>query len=211
MARSRSCRSSTSPSSATRSAASSTRSRPSCPCRSSATAGPRASSSGRRSSSASGRTSTSSPASTTAGSSPSASGTSIATSFHPELAGETRFHRLVATMAAEHDDPGEGSGRRPHPTRAGARRGHVTGSATRPASARAPTRQGPRRPADRPRRARRAVAPVPERRSAATRSLGLPVSGRADRRVQPVPAAARRVPAARPDVRLRGGAAACRA
>jgi 5'-phosphate synthase pdxT subunit len=41
----------------------------------------------------------------------------IATSFHPELAGETRFHRLVATMAAEHDDPGEGSGRRPHPTR----------------------------------------------------------------------------------------------
>ncbi|HET7473944.1 MAG TPA: pyridoxal 5'-phosphate synthase glutaminase subunit PdxT [Candidatus Limnocylindrales bacterium] len=41
----------------------------------------------------------------------------IATSFHPELAGETRFHRLVATMAAEHDDPGEGSGRRHHPTR----------------------------------------------------------------------------------------------
>ena len=41
----------------------------------------------------------------------------IATSFHPELAGETRFHRLVATMASEHDDPGEGAGRRPHPTR----------------------------------------------------------------------------------------------
>jgi 5'-phosphate synthase pdxT subunit len=41
----------------------------------------------------------------------------IATSFHPELAGETRFHRLVATMAAEHADPGEGAGRRPHPTR----------------------------------------------------------------------------------------------
>ncbi len=41
----------------------------------------------------------------------------IATSFHPELAGETRFHRLVATMAAEHADPGEGSGRRRHPTR----------------------------------------------------------------------------------------------
>ena len=41
----------------------------------------------------------------------------VATSFHPELAGETRFHRLVATMAAEHDDPGEGSGRRPHTTR----------------------------------------------------------------------------------------------
>lgn len=41
----------------------------------------------------------------------------IATSFHPELAGETRFHRLVAAMASEHADPGEGSGRRPHPTR----------------------------------------------------------------------------------------------
>ena len=41
----------------------------------------------------------------------------LATAFHPELAGETRFHRLMATMAAEHDDPGEGSGRRYHPTR----------------------------------------------------------------------------------------------
>lgn len=41
----------------------------------------------------------------------------IATAFHPELAGEQRFHRLVLTMAAEHDDPGEGSGRRHHPTR----------------------------------------------------------------------------------------------
>ncbi|MBA3234453.1 MAG: pyridoxal 5'-phosphate synthase glutaminase subunit PdxT [Chloroflexi bacterium] len=45
----------------------------------------------------------------------------IATAFHPELAGETRFHSLLATMAAEHDDPGEGSGRRPHPTRRTAR------------------------------------------------------------------------------------------
>jgi 5'-phosphate synthase pdxT subunit len=45
----------------------------------------------------------------------------IATAFHPELAGETRFHRLVATMAAEHDDPGEGAGRRHHPTRREAR------------------------------------------------------------------------------------------
>jgi 5'-phosphate synthase pdxT subunit len=41
----------------------------------------------------------------------------LATAFHPELAGETRFHRLVAAMASEHADPGEGSGRRPHPTR----------------------------------------------------------------------------------------------
>jgi 5'-phosphate synthase pdxT subunit len=41
----------------------------------------------------------------------------LATSFHPELAGETRFHRLVTAMASEHDDPGEGAGRRRHPTR----------------------------------------------------------------------------------------------
>jgi 5'-phosphate synthase pdxT subunit len=41
----------------------------------------------------------------------------LATAFHPELAGETRFHRLLATMAAAHDDPAEGSGRRHHPTR----------------------------------------------------------------------------------------------
>jgi 5'-phosphate synthase pdxT subunit len=41
----------------------------------------------------------------------------LATSFHPELAGETRFHRLLATMASEHADPGEGAGRRRHPTR----------------------------------------------------------------------------------------------
>jgi 5'-phosphate synthase pdxT subunit len=44
-------------------------------------------------------------------------GNVIGTSFHPELAGETRFHRLVATMAAEHADPGEGASRRPHPLR----------------------------------------------------------------------------------------------
>jgi 5'-phosphate synthase pdxT subunit len=41
----------------------------------------------------------------------------LATAFHPELAGETRFHRLLAMMADEHADPGEGSGRRRHPTR----------------------------------------------------------------------------------------------
>lgn len=45
------------------------------------------------------------------------SGNVIATAFHPELAGETRFHRLVATMAAEYAEPGEGSARRPHPIR----------------------------------------------------------------------------------------------
>jgi 5'-phosphate synthase pdxT subunit len=41
----------------------------------------------------------------------------VATAFHPELAGDPRFHRLLAALASEHDDPGEGSGRRPHPTR----------------------------------------------------------------------------------------------
>ena len=41
----------------------------------------------------------------------------MATAFHPELAGETRFHRLLATMADAFEDPAEGSGRRHHPTR----------------------------------------------------------------------------------------------
>ena len=41
----------------------------------------------------------------------------IATAFHPELAGEARFHRLLATMAGAYHEPAEGSGRRPHPTR----------------------------------------------------------------------------------------------
>jgi len=41
----------------------------------------------------------------------------MAAAFHPELAGETRFHRLLAAMADEFDAPGEGSGRRRHPTR----------------------------------------------------------------------------------------------
>jgi 5'-phosphate synthase pdxT subunit len=33
----------------------------------------------------------------------------IAVAFHPELAGETRIHCLLATMASEHSEPGEGS------------------------------------------------------------------------------------------------------
>jgi len=33
----------------------------------------------------------------------------IALSFHPELAGETRIHRLVAAMALEYSEPGEGA------------------------------------------------------------------------------------------------------
>jgi 5'-phosphate synthase pdxT subunit len=33
----------------------------------------------------------------------------VAISFHPELAGETRIHRLIATMASEYAEPGEGT------------------------------------------------------------------------------------------------------
>ena len=43
----------------------------------------------------------------------------IATAFHPELSGEVRFHRLLTTMAVAYEEPAEGSGRRPHPTRRG--------------------------------------------------------------------------------------------
>jgi hypothetical protein len=32
----------------------------------------------------------------------------IALAFHPELAGETRIHRLMAAMASEYSEPGEG-------------------------------------------------------------------------------------------------------
>jgi pyridoxal 5'-phosphate synthase pdxT subunit len=44
-------------------------------------------------------------------------GSVLATAFHPELSGETRFHRLIATMASEWAEPAEGSGRRRHPLR----------------------------------------------------------------------------------------------
>jgi len=36
----------------------------------------------------------------------------IAISFHPELAGETRIHRLIAAMASEYAEPGEGTAAR---------------------------------------------------------------------------------------------------
>jgi 5'-phosphate synthase pdxT subunit len=44
-------------------------------------------------------------------------GGAVATAFHPELAGETRFHRLLLTMAGAFAEPAEGTGRRPHPLR----------------------------------------------------------------------------------------------
>jgi 5'-phosphate synthase pdxT subunit len=46
-------------------------------------------------------------------------GNAMATAFHPELAGEPRFHRLLVTMAGAFVEPAEGSGRRPHPLRRG--------------------------------------------------------------------------------------------
>ena len=46
----------------------------------------------------------------------------MATAFHPELAGEPRFHRLVAAMAGAYEEPAEGAGRRRHPTRRAAGR-----------------------------------------------------------------------------------------
>jgi pyridoxal 5'-phosphate synthase pdxT subunit len=45
----------------------------------------------------------------------------LATAFHPELAGELRFHRLLTTMAGVYAEPEDGSGRRPHPVRRGTR------------------------------------------------------------------------------------------
>jgi 5'-phosphate synthase pdxT subunit len=55
----------------------------------------------------------------------------MALAFHPELAGELRFHRLLTTMAGEWESPGEGTGRRRHPLRRD----------TRPAAAEADPRQ----------------------------------------------------------------------
>ncbi len=43
----------------------------------------------------------------------------LATAFHPELSGETRFHRLLTTMAGAYEEPSEGTGRRRVPTRRG--------------------------------------------------------------------------------------------
>ncbi len=53
----------------------------------------------------------------------------LATAFHPELAGETRFHRLLATMAGAFRDPDEGAGRRRHPLRRSATGGAAGGAA----------------------------------------------------------------------------------
>jgi pyridoxal 5'-phosphate synthase pdxT subunit len=43
----------------------------------------------------------------------------MATAFHPELAGDPRFHRLLVTMAGAYLEPAEGAGRRHHPVRRG--------------------------------------------------------------------------------------------
>lgn len=70
----------------------------------------------------------------------------LATAFHPELAGETRFHRLLATMAADHDEPGEGTGRRRHPLR----RARVEGGAVDAVRAPRPGAERAARPGDDP-------------------------------------------------------------
>ena len=117
----------------------------------------------------------------------------IATAFHPELAGRDAL-----------PPPGRDDGGRARGSRAkGSVAGRIRRVARRPgeASDGQERRQGARRPADRPRRARRAVAAGPgrRRRDAVARAAGVRT---ADRRVQPVPAAARRVHAARRDVRV---------
>ena len=94
----------------------------------------------------------------------------VATAFHPELAGETRFHRLVATMASEHHEPGEGAGRRPHPTRRAPRRPMT---ATRPP--RSPGKVRAARLTDLA--ALGELSRLCQSDDSATRSLGLPVSG----------------------------------
>jgi len=43
----------------------------------------------------------------------------LATAFHPELADDPRFHRLLTTMAGAYLEPAEGTGRRHHPIRRG--------------------------------------------------------------------------------------------
>jgi len=52
----------------------------------------------------------------------------IALAFHPELASESQFHRLLATMAEEWESPGEGTGRRRHPLRREAGGGRDAGN-----------------------------------------------------------------------------------
>ena len=132
--------------------------------------------------------------------------------------------RVVAVRRAEHhrDRLPPGAGRRdplPPPDRDDGRRARRPGRGLRPPAAPDPPGeagpmseapdparrwQGPPRAPDRPRRPRRAVPPVPVRRR--RHALARTAAQRAaDRRVQPVPPAARRVPAERPDVRLRAG------
>ena len=100
----------------------------------------------------------------------------IATAFHPELAGETRFHRLVATMASEHDDPGEGSGRRPYPTRRSLSARREQGTAM--SALRTPRSSGKVRPARLTDLAALGeLSRLCQSDGADTRSLGLPVNG----------------------------------
>ena len=95
----------------------------------------------------------------------------IATAFHPELAGETRFHRLLATMAAEHDDPGRGLGPAPAPD--APRRGSRDDRG--PRAARTSGKVRPARLTDLA--ALGELSRLCQSDGADTRSLGLPLSG----------------------------------
>ena len=126
----------------------------------------------------------------------------IATAFHPELAGET------ALPPARGDD---------------GRRARRPGRGLRPPAPPDPPREGSpddrdtaagRRPRGKVRAARLTdlaalgeLSRLCQTDGAGTRSLGPARQRPADRRLQPLPPAARRVPAARPPLRLRGRAA----
>ena len=94
----------------------------------------------------------------------------LATAFHPELAGETRFHRLSRRW------PPSTTTRARAPAGGPTRRAGRSPDDRHPRPPRKPG-QGPRRPPDRPRRARRAVAAVPVRRCRRRARWACPVSG----------------------------------
>ena len=114
--------------------------------------------------------------STTAGSWRSASGTSSRRRSTRSSPASRASTGSIATMAAEHDDPGEGSGRRRHPTRR-ARAAAMSSRADRRPPGQA-DRQGPRRAPDRPAGARRAVADRADRGLRARARSACPSTGR---------------------------------
>ena len=123
----------------------------------------------------------------------------LATAFHPELAGETRFHRLWRRWRPSTTSPARAPGGAPiRPGRGRARHGlrdaRVSGRSGKVRVARLTDLA-----------ALGELSRLCQQRDG-RHALARPAGQRAaDRHVQPVPPAARRVPAARPAVRLRGG------